>query len=155
MLGLLGEGKMWSPRTGVSDAHIVLKEYNLEPISLKPKEGLALINGTQFITALGAEAIEKAIRLVLQADVIAALTLDAVKGNYKAFDSAIHEARPHSGQIEVAARMRALLYSTVFPSKIYTAFEASRKVQDAYTLRCIPQVRSSFFFNFFFKINFH
>ena len=56
-LGLLGEGQMWSPRTGLTDASSVLKEYGLQPIRLKPKEGLALINGTQFIAALGAEAL--------------------------------------------------------------------------------------------------
>jgi histidine ammonia-lyase len=73
---LLGEGEMWSPKTGYTSASIVLKEYGLQPIKLKPKEGLALINGTQFITALGAEAIERSIILALQADIIAALSIE-------------------------------------------------------------------------------
>ncbi len=138
-LGLLGEGQMWSPRTGLTDASSVLKEYGLQPIRLKPKEGLALINGTQFIAALGAEAIERSIKLVLQADVIAALSLEVLKGNHNAFDQDIHEARPHNGQKEVARRLRSLL-SINFPSQLHDAFEHGRKVQDAYTLRCIPQV---------------
>ena len=139
VLGLLGEGQMWSPKTGYTDASVVLKEYGLEPIKLKPKEGLALINGTQFITALGAEAVERSAKLVLQADVIAALTLEVLKGNHNAFDAGIHESRPHSGQKEVAKRMRSLL-NIKCPSHLHEAFETGRKVQDAYTLRCIPQV---------------
>jgi histidine ammonia-lyase len=75
-----GEGKMWSPTTGIADAELVLKEYNLKRIHLKPKEGLALINGTQFITALGADAVGRATRLALQADIIAALTIEVLKG---------------------------------------------------------------------------
>ncbi len=71
---------MWSPKTGIVDADLVLKEYNLKKLHLKSKEGLCLINGTQFITALGADAVERAIKLALQADVIAALTVEVLKG---------------------------------------------------------------------------
>lgn len=140
MLGLLGEGKMWSPTTGLDDAKIVLERHGLKPLSLKPKEGLALINGTQMITALGAEAVERAKYLALQADIIAALTVEVLKGNVAQFDPDIHTARPHPGQSEVASRMRSLLNSDVFESKCYASNKNDRKVQDPYTLRCIPQV---------------
>ena len=92
---------MWSPSTGLEDASVVLSKHGLKPINLKPKEGLALINGTQMITALGAEAIERAKYLALQADIIAALTTEVLKGNVAQFDAEIHAARPHRGQIEV------------------------------------------------------
>lgn len=92
---------MWSPLTGLQDAKVVLQQNRLVPISLKAKEGLALINGTQLITALGADAIERAKFLALQADVIAALTVEVLKGNVSQFDPDIHSARPHNGQIEV------------------------------------------------------
>lgn len=140
VLGLLGEGKMWSPSTGLDDASVVLQKNGLKPIVLKAKEGLALINGTQMITALGAEAVEKAKYLALQADIIAALTCEVLKGNVNQFDKDIHAARPHKGQIEVAARMRAILHSEIFPSKCYDSCAVDRKVQDPYTLRCVPQV---------------
>lgn len=142
VLGLLGEGRMWSPKTGEADAAYVLEENGLEPIRLKPKEGLALINGTQFITALGAEAVERASKLALQADCIAALTHEVLKGNYNAFDPDIHAARPHNGQKESSRRIRALI-NPFQPSSLHNAFEIGRKVQDAYTLRCIPQVHGS------------
>jgi histidine ammonia-lyase len=92
---------MWSPSTGLDDANVVLQKNGLKPLVLKPKEGLALINGTQMITALGAEAIERAKYLALQADIIAALTVEVLKGNTAQFDNDIHTARPHNGQIEV------------------------------------------------------
>lgn len=93
---------MWSPSTGLEDAAIVLKKHGLIPIKLKAKEGLALINGTQLITALGAQAISKARNLALQADIISALTVEVLKGNVSQFDSDIHASRPHRGQIEVS-----------------------------------------------------
>ncbi|KAF7637789.1 Histidine ammonia-lyase [Meloidogyne graminicola] len=107
-LGLLGEGKMWCPLTGWANACDVLKQNNLQPIELSYKEGLALINGTQLVSSIGALAVVRAERLAKQADVIAALTLDVLKGTTKAFDAKSHR---HCG-----------------------------KVQDAYTLRCVPQV---------------
>lgn len=139
-LGLMGEGQMWSPKTGYADAKRVLEENDVEPICLKAKEGLALINGTQFIAALGAECVERAIKLVLQADVISALTIEVLRGNLRHFDAAIHAARPHIGQNEVAARLRSILHSETYPSSIYINSGTYRKVQDPYSFRCIPQV---------------
>ncbi|KAK6482580.1 histidine ammonia-lyase-like [Huso huso] len=139
-LGLMGEGKMWSPKSGWADAKYVLEAHGLKPISLKPKEGLALINGTQMITSLGSEAVERALAIARQADIIAALTLEVLKGTTKAFDSDIHELRPHPGQKEVAFRFRSLLDSDHHPSEIAESHRFCDRVQDAYTLRCCPQV---------------
>ena len=86
-LGLMGEGHMWSPQTGWGDANYVLESHNLTPITLGAKEGLALINGTQLITSIGAEAVERAGIIARQADVVAALTLEVLKGTSAAFDS--------------------------------------------------------------------
>lgn len=139
-LGLIGEGKMWSPRSGWADAKYVLEAHGLKPISLQPKEGLALINGTQMITSLGCEAVERAKAIAQQADIIAALTLEVLKGTTRAFDSDIQALRPHPGQIEVASRFRSLLDSDHHPSEIADSHRFCDRVQDAYTLRCCPQV---------------
>jgi histidine ammonia-lyase len=139
-LGLLGEGKMWSPKTGWAPAAEVLIENNLEKLDLGPKEGLALINGTQMVSSLGALAVYRAEKIAKQADVIAALTLDVLKGTTRAYDAKIHRVRPHQGQNDVARRLRALLHSDLNPSEIAESHRNCGKVQDAYTLRCVPQV---------------
>ncbi|EPY78896.1 histidine ammonia-lyase [Camelus ferus] len=138
-LGLIGEGKMWSPKSGWADAKYVLEAHGLKPVVLKPKEGLALINGTQMITSLGCEAVERASAIARQADIVAALTLEVLKGTTKAFDTDIHAVRPHRGQIEVAFRFRSLLDSDHHPSEIAESHRFCDRVQDAYTLRCCPQ----------------
>jgi len=139
-LGMMGEGQMWSPATGWGDAKYVLESHNLSPISLAAKEGLALINGTQLITSIGAEATERAGIIAKQADVVAALTLEVLKGTSRAFDSEVHSLRAHKGQNLVAERLRALLHSETFPSEIAQSHRFCNRVQDAYTLRCSPQV---------------
>ncbi|NWY08687.1 HUTH lyase, partial [Aphelocoma coerulescens] len=142
-LGLIGEGKMWSPKSGWADAKYVLEAHGLKPITLKPKEGLALINGTQMITSLGCEAVERAGAIARQADIIAALTLEVLKGTTRAFDTDIHAVRPHRGQAEVAFRFRSLLDSDHHPSEIAESHRFCDRVQDAYTMRCCPQLRYS------------
>uniref|UniRef100_A0A8C4K0L8 Histidine ammonia-lyase n=1 Tax=Dromaius novaehollandiae TaxID=8790 RepID=A0A8C4K0L8_DRONO len=139
-LGLIGEGKMWSPKSGWADAKYVLEAHGLKPIKLKPKEGLALINGTQMITSLGCEAVERASAIARQADIVAALTLEVLKGTTRAFDTDIHAVRPHRGQTEVAFRFRSLLDSDHHPSEIAESHRFCDRVQDAYTMRCCPQV---------------
>eukprot|EP00112_Aurelia_sp_Birch-Aquarium-sp1_P014657 Seg318.13 transcript_id=Seg318.13/GoldUCD/mRNA.D3Y31 product="Histidine ammonia-lyase" protein_id=Seg318.13/GoldUCD/D3Y31 len=139
-LGAMGEGKMWSPKSGWADAKDVLEAHNLTPIKLKPKEGLALINGTQLIAGLGSEALERSIAIAKQSDIIAALSLEVLKGSTKAFHSAIHAVRPHKGQMKVAETLRSLLHSDIFPSEIAESHRFCDRVQDAYTLRCCPQV---------------
>ncbi|KAI9142985.1 hypothetical protein BKA69DRAFT_1063686 [Paraphysoderma sedebokerense] len=141
-LGLLGMGKMWDPTTKkFEDAAQVLERHDLSPIRLGPKEGLAMINGTQFIASLGAEALARAQLLVKQIDVVGALTLEALQGTPKAFDPRIHQARPHNGQIQSASRILSLLRSTPDSfSEICSSHVSCNRVQDAYTLRCMPQV---------------
>jgi histidine ammonia-lyase len=133
---LVGEGLAWS-----CDKHIpggqALAEAGLSPVTLQAKEGLALINGTQLITALGNLALEKFSRLAVLADEVAGLSLEALRGTRSAFDPRIHAARPHPGQMAVAAHMRELLGER---SAISDSHRDCHRVQDAYSLRCIPQV---------------
>jgi histidine ammonia-lyase len=140
-LGLMGEGEMLDPCTKTFKNSIdVLNSHNLEPIKLKVKEGLALINGTQFITCIGVEATVRARNIANQADIVSALTLDVLKGTTSAFDAQIHNARPHIGQILVAERLRSLLHSKNNPSEISISHQKCGRVQDSYSMRCIPQV---------------
>ncbi|HVF54992.1 MAG TPA: histidine ammonia-lyase [Pyrinomonadaceae bacterium] len=112
----------------------------IEPLRLEAKEGLALLNGTQGLTAVGALALERASRLVRVADVAGAMSLEALKGTPAAFDERIHLARPHAGQLEVAAHLRELLIeSEIRESHV----ENDPRVQDAYSLRCMPQVHGA------------
>jgi len=139
-LGMMGEGKMWSPKTGWTEAKYCLESNGLEPVKLGAKEGLALINGTQMITALGAEAVSRCQLIAKQADVVAALSLEVLKGTSRAFDSDVHLLRPHPGQMHVARVLRSLLHSEAYPSAIAESHRFCDRVQDAYTLRCCPQV---------------
>lgn len=139
-LGLMGEGKMWSPKTGWGNALEILNANGLKPIKLQAKEGIALINGTQFICALGCEALYRAEMILKQATIIAALSIDVLQGTPKAFDRDIHINRPHAGQMLIASRLRALLDSNVHPSQIRESHKDCSRVQDPYTMRCVPQV---------------
>jgi histidine ammonia-lyase len=108
-------------------------------VVLEAKEGLALINGTQLMTAVGGLALAEALRLARAADVAGALTLDVLKGTDVAFDERIHAARPHPGQSASARNLRTLLAD----SGIHESHRGCGKVQDAYSLRCIPQVHGA------------
>lgn len=140
-LGLMGEGRMWVPGSDADqgEAGEILASRGLSPIRLAAKEGLAMINGTQMIAALGSEALERAASVARLADYVAALTLEVLFGTTRAFNPLIHEARPHPGQRQVAARVRAVLRSEA-PSELYLSHQYAGKVQDAYSLRCVPQV---------------
>jgi histidine ammonia-lyase len=117
----------------------VLKELDLAPLRLEAKEGLALINGTQFMTAYAVHCLLQIQQLLVTADVVAAMTLESIRGSAAPFDARIHEARPHPGQKKVAARMRQLLSgSQILPSHIDCP-----KVQDPYSVRCVPQVHGA------------
>jgi histidine ammonia-lyase len=117
-----------------------LRRAGIPPLCLESKEGLALLNGTQALTAVGAFALWRALRLVGLADISGAMTLEALLGTPVAFDPRIHAARPHAGQSVAAARLRALLdASDVDPSRRHTP----ARVQDAYSLRCMPQVHGA------------
>lgn len=133
---LVGEGLAWDGEGSIPGGEALAKA-GLQPITLEPKEGLALINGTQLITALGNLAVARLQDLVPLADEIAALSLEALRGTRAPYDPRIHKARPHPGQIEVAARMLEILGPS---SEIAESHKDCHRVQDAYSLRCIPQV---------------
>jgi len=137
-LVLIGEGEAW-----VEDELLrgdeALARVGLEPLTLGAKEGLALINGTQASAALGALAVADATRLVDAADVVCAVSLDALAGTDAAFDPSVHAARPHPGQVESARRIRTLMRG----SAIRESHRDCGRVQDAYSLRCSPQVHGA------------
>ena len=116
-----------------------LQAAGLSAVSLGPKEGLALINGTQASTGVLALAVQRAMRLSRAADIAAAMSIDALRGSTKPFDARIHDARPVPGQAAAAANVRALLDG----SAINASHQHCGKVQDAYALRCTPQVHGS------------
>jgi histidine ammonia-lyase len=134
-LVLVGEGECLVDGKAVS-THTVLRETHLEPITLQAKEGLALINGTQVMGAFGCLLIAQADRLIRSAQIAGAMSLEALRGTDRALDPRIHAVRPHPGQIRCAANMRCL----VAGSSILASHAECDRVQDAYTLRCIPQV---------------
>jgi histidine ammonia-lyase len=116
-----------------------LQRAGVSPVVLQAKEGLALINGTQYMASLGTLALLEAERLCLVADVAGAMSLEALKGSSRPFDERLQSARPHPGQAIVAGNMRALLAE----SEIMESHKHCGKVQDAYSLRCMPQVHGA------------
>lgn len=137
-LVLIGEGQAIYKGEKMSGAE-ALKKAGLTPMELEAKEGLALINGTQMIVAVGAYAVIEAERLCRTADVVGAMSLEALKGSKRPFDPRIQEARRHPGQSECAANLRALLND----SQIMDSHVNCAKVQDPYSLRCMPQVHGA------------
>ena len=135
---LLGQGDALLDGRRVSAAE-ALTAAGVPPLVLQAKEGLALINGTQAMAAVGALALLEAERLAALADVIGACSLDALQGTAKAFDPRIHRARPHAGQTTSAANILALLAA----SEIMESHRDCGKVQDPYSLRCMPQVHGA------------
>jgi histidine ammonia-lyase len=117
-----------------------LKQVGLKPYRPLAKEGLALINGTQISCALLAEATVRAQALAQIADVAAAMTLEATKSSLRPFDPRLHEIRPHPGQTTCAANIRHLLEG----SEVLPSHADCSKVQDAYSIRCLPQVHGTF-----------
>jgi histidine ammonia-lyase len=139
-LPLIGRGEVWDvQRKGKCDALAAMHELGLEPIQLKAKDGLALINGTQLMAGYGAFVLERSLTLRKAADIIAAMSLEALQGSAVPFDERIHQIRPHPGQIEVAANIRQLLAQ----SEILDSHRDCGKVQDPYSLRCVPQVHGA------------
>ncbi|MFT5693037.1 MAG: histidine ammonia-lyase, partial [Oceanicoccus sp.] len=132
---LLGEGEAIYKGESIH-AKLALEIAGLEPITLAPKEGLALLNGTQASTALAIEGLFYAETCLNAATVIGAMTVEAAKGSHKPFDARIHAARGHQGQIDMASYYRQMLTrSTIEDSHV-----DCEKVQDPYSLRCQPQV---------------
>jgi histidine ammonia-lyase len=137
-IALVGEGRCRIEAREMTSAE-ALGEAGLRPVTLQAKEGLALINGTQLMTAIAGLAMAEAFRLARTADVVGALSLDALKGTDVAFDPRIHAARPHPGQAASAANLRRLLAR----SPLRESHRDCGKVQDAYSLRCMPQVHGA------------
>jgi histidine ammonia-lyase len=138
-LVVIGEGEAYFKGDRISGGE-ALRRAGLQPMALRAKEGLALLNGTQAMTAVGALAIARASRLVRLADLAGAMSLESLMGTPAAFDERIHQVRPHPGQLASAAHLLHLLAG----SEIRESHrEHDTRVQDAYCLRCMPQVHGA------------
>jgi histidine ammonia-lyase len=137
-LPLVGEGRAWFEGTLYSGGD-ALAAAGLEPVTLAAKEGLSLINGTQFMASMAALGLVRASRLARTADLACALSLEALQGSRTSFHPAIHQARPLRGQLDSAANIHRLLEG----SAIIESHRWCDKVQDAYSLRCAPQVHGA------------
>ena len=135
-LPLIGEGEV-RHKGQKRPAADVLKEFGWEPIELKSKEGLALLNGTQFMSSHAVYGLLRAFRIVKLADVIGAISLEAFDGRIEPFHPNLHKVRPHNGQIETAANIRKLLEGSELISR------PKKHVQDPYSFRCMPQVHGA------------
>jgi histidine ammonia-lyase len=142
-LVLMGEGEVWQDGQNTCGDKLTgmaaLKRCGLPPLTLKAKEGLALLNGTQMMTAIGTLALLEAERTLFFAELAGAMTIEAVKGSHKPFDDRIAQVRPHPGHLESARVARTLLQG----SEIAVSHAHCSKVQDPYSLRCIPQVHGA------------
>ena len=137
-LAMIGEGEVWSEASRTSSGG-ALQRAGIRPLVPEAKEAISLINGTQAMLAVGTLSLLASETLAATADVLGAMSLDALHGTDVAFDARIHDARPHAGQIEVAANLRRLLSG----SEIRESHKDCGRVQDAYSLRCIPQVHGA------------
>jgi histidine ammonia-lyase len=137
-LVLIGLGEAYYRNRKMS-GKTALKHCGLAPIQLEAAEGLALVNGTQVMTAIGALAVSDAIRLAKLTDIAAAMSLEVLLGSRTEFDSRIHQIRPHSGQIRAADNMDRIVQD----SEIISSHKDCDRIQDAYTLRCSPQVHGA------------
>ncbi len=141
VLAMTGTGSVWANGSGRQvEARSALRKAGIRPVKLTAKEGLALINGTQMMTAYTALAAERALRLAQHADIIASVSVEALRGSDTAFDARIHALRPYRGQQTVARNLRKMMRkSRLRESHRY----GDTRVQDAYSLRCIPQVHGA------------
>ena len=136
VLPLLGTGNVLYANK-LQPAKEVLKKHMLTPVALKSKEGLALLNGTQFMSAHGVLVLLKAFKLLRLADITSSISLEAFNGRIEPFHSLIHQIRPHPGQIETARNIRAILQGSQLIEN------SGKAVQDPYSFRCIPQVHGA------------
>jgi histidine ammonia-lyase len=137
-LVLIGEGEAFHKGERLPGAE-ALRRVGLEPVVLEAKEGLTLVNGTQAMTAVGTLTLLRAEALAEVADLAGAMTVEGLLGSHRPFQEAIHAVRPHPGQQAVAAHLRALLAD----SEIVESHRDCSKVQDPYSLRCMPQVHGA------------
>jgi histidine ammonia-lyase len=135
-LPLIGEGEVYSKNERTASAR-VLEEQNWSPLKLQAKEGLAMLNGTQFSTGYGVWSVIKALRLSKLADFISAMSMDAFACVTSPFDDRLHQIRPHAGQVKTAKNIRKLLSDSAL------AAMPKDTVQDPYAFRCVPQVHGA------------
>jgi histidine ammonia-lyase len=139
-LPLIGLGQCWNAdRSGPEPAAETLDRLGLAPVELEAKDGIGLINGTQLMSAYGAFVLNRVFHLMTAADILGAMSLEALQGSARPFDARVQAVRPHPGQIAVAANVRRLLED----SEILESHRNCGKVQDPYCLRCIPQVHGA------------
>ncbi|HHP7242793.1 MAG TPA: histidine ammonia-lyase [Cyclobacteriaceae bacterium] len=137
-LPLIGLGKVW--KNGVyRDSGEVLKKYQLKPVELGAKEGLALINGTQFIQAFSILGIQRLLNCMDTADIVGAMSLEGVLGSARPFEKELHDIRPFEGSQYVAQRLNILLKN----SEMVASHASCGRVQDPYSIRCMPQVHGT------------
>ena len=136
-LVLIGRGEAWYKGRLLPGGE-AMKQAGIAPVVLKAKEGLSLCNGTQAMTAVGTLAVYDALKIARYADLFGALSAEALEAVLMAFDHKIHDIRPHPGQVETAANLRELLQDSEI-----LANPSTSRVQDAYSLRCMPQVHGA------------
>ncbi len=141
VLSFLGKGKtIENGKLKIENSSLLLRKHKLQPLRLTAKEGLALINGTQMMTAFAALIIHESLQLMKLADISCALSVEALKGTDTAFDERIHKLRPYKGQLASARNLRMLMRG----SEIRESHRHNDdRVQDAYSLRCAPQVHGA------------
>jgi histidine ammonia-lyase len=139
-LPLIGEGEV-SFKGERMTGGMALEKAGVEPLALEPKEGIALVNGTQGMLAVGALALERGRRLAKVADIAAAMTVEAVLATNRPFDERLQRLRPHPGQAASASNLRTLLDGSEI---VASHRKSSHLIQDAYSLRCAPQVHGAY-----------
>lgn len=139
-LAVIGEGEVWGDLGQPTDVATVLAKKNIKPLELQAKEGLSMINGCQVMTAVGLLHLERARRLLWFSDLAGAMSLEALQGSRKAFDPLIAATRPHPGEAKTARNILKLMGKT---SLIAESHANCNRVQDAYSLRCIPAVHGA------------
>lgn len=140
VLAMMGRGKVWTSSGGMEPALTALRREGLRPVELVAKEGLALINGTQMMTAYAALGAHRALQLQRIADIAASMSVEALRGSDTPFDARIHRLRPYVGQGQAAQNLRRMMNGSALRES--HRYDDSR-VQDAYSMRCIPQVHGA------------
>ena len=135
-LPLLGKGEVYFEGE-IVPSEVVLKQFNWQPVVLQSKEGLALLNGTQFMSSYGIYSLIKSLKLCYLSDLIGSVSLDSFDGRIDAFDELVHLVRPHNGQLKTAERLREFLSGSELIAR------EKQHVQDPYSFRCMPQVHGA------------
>jgi histidine ammonia-lyase len=143
VLAMMGKGRTWitsNKKLKVVDSLVALRNNGLQPVKLTAKEGLALINGTQMMTAYAALTVHQARLLAKIADITSAISVETLRGSDTAYDERIHRLRPYNGQLLAAKNMRRLMHKSELRE---SHRHNDTRVQDAYSIRCIPQVHGA------------